>query len=81
MMGEMLLLQDMEREAATSFERALDSCQRMRSRPYLARTQLGLAEALDRIGEDAERAKDLRAAGRKTATELGMKPFLSLYNL
>ena len=81
MMGEMLLLLDREREAATSFERALDSCVRMRSRPYLARTQLGLAEALTRMGEDTDRAVELRADGKATAEDLGMAPALRLYRL
>ncbi|MGB0120566.1 MAG: AAA family ATPase, partial [Solirubrobacterales bacterium] len=81
MLGEMYLLQDLDREAATSFERAVKSCERMHARPLLARSRLGLAEALNRIGnpEGPERTKKLRQSGLEIAHDLGMSPILNRY--
>ena len=77
-LGTTYLLQDRFEEAATSFERALVSCERMRALPLSAHAQLGLAEALRQIDDpDAhERAAALREAGKTTALELGMHPLL-----
>ena len=77
-LGTTYLLQDRFQEAATSYERALASCERMRALPLSAHAQLGLAEALRQIEdpEAAARAAELREAGKTTALELGMHPLL-----
>lgn len=81
MLGEMYLLQDLDREAATSFERAVVTCEQMHARPHLARSRLGLAEALRRIGDPdgPDRPAELRESGLAIATELGMAPTLKRY--
>lgn len=77
-LGTNLLLQDRFEESATSFEKALTSCERMRALPLTAHARLGLAEALRQIDDPdaAERAGELREAGKTTALELGMQPLL-----
>ncbi|MDQ2623412.1 MAG: AAA family ATPase [Actinomycetota bacterium] len=77
-LGEMYLLTGDERSATTALERSLVTCEEMRSAPYLARTQLALAEALHRLGDPdgPERGYELREAGKLTALELGMQPAL-----
>lgn len=77
-LGTTYLLQERFEEAATSYERALTSCERMRALPLTAHAQLGLAEALRQIDdpEAPARAAELREAGKTTALELGMHPLL-----
>lgn len=70
--GEMRLLLDRPAEAAASFELALERSRAMRARPYIARSQAGLASALRGCGGDAARADALAAAAAATAAELGM---------
>jgi tetratricopeptide (TPR) repeat protein len=70
--GEMRLLQDRPAEAAASFEQALERARAMRARPYVARSQAGLASALRRCGGDHARADALAADAAATAAELGM---------
>lgn len=81
-LGELQLLAGNVREAATALERSLVTCEAMSSAPYLARTRLALAEALNRLDDpDGEaRSNDLRQAGLLAATELGMKPVLQRYS-
>jgi len=80
-LGELNLLTGDLTEAAAAFERSLLTCEEMSSAPYLARTRLGLGEALERLGgpADTERAAELSEAGRQVATELGMEPALNRY--
>ena len=70
--GALQLLLDRPAEAAASFERAIERSQAMRARPYDARSQAGLADALRRLrGDDASTA-ELEARAAATARELGM---------
>ncbi len=77
-LGELHLLAENDREAATSLERAMVTCERVGSAPYLARTKLALAEALERLGDPdgAERRKGLRDEGEEVARRLDMKAIL-----
>ncbi|HTU16306.1 MAG TPA: AAA family ATPase [Solirubrobacterales bacterium] len=81
LLGEMYLVQDRDREAATSLERSLSTCREMGARPYLARTALGLSEALRRLGDPdgPDRSAELFETGHSIALELGMRPVLSRY--
>jgi hypothetical protein len=60
--------------AIPTFELALEQSQRMRARPYVARSRAGLADALRRRGApgDAARAEELSAVAATDARELGM---------
>ncbi len=73
-LGLLELAQDRGAQAAASFEHALELSERMRARPYAARSRAGLAEALRRRGEpgDAARADELAARALAAARELGM---------
>ncbi len=76
--GELCLVQERDRDAATALENAIVTCEAMSARPFLARAQLALAEALRRLGDPdgEERTRALREAGECTAQELGMAPLL-----
>jgi len=69
--GMLQLLQDRPADAAASFEQAIERSLAMRARPYVARSQAGLAAALRARGEH-DRADGLEAAAAATARELGM---------
>jgi DNA-binding SARP family transcriptional activator len=73
-LGLMQLLQNRPRDAVTSFELALERSQRMRARPYVARSRAGLAQALRRrtAPNDAVTADELSARAAADARELGM---------
>ncbi len=77
--GELFLLQDRNREAATALENAVVTCEAMNARPCLARSELALAEALERIGnpDGPERTTQLKQHGLKIASELEMAPLLT----
>lgn len=79
--GELYLLQGRDREAATALENALVACERMSARPFQARANLALAEALDRLGspDGRERSNSLRTTGVALASELEMAPLLARY--
>ncbi len=79
--GELLLIQERDREAATAFENAVISSEAMNARPFLARSWLGLAEALNRIGnpDGKERPTKLRESGLEIARNLEMTPLLNRY--
>ncbi|HET8948968.1 MAG TPA: hypothetical protein VFN44_00615, partial [Solirubrobacteraceae bacterium] len=74
-LGVLQLAQGRVDEAAASFERALELSERMRARPYEARSCAGLAEALRRRGEpgDEARADELSARALAEARALGMR--------
>ncbi len=78
-LGEMRLIAGHDELSIAPFESAIEMCETMTSLPYMARAQLGLAEALMRTGKETERASSLHEAGRRTATELGMTPTLRQY--
>jgi DNA-binding SARP family transcriptional activator len=61
-------------DSIASFELALERAERMRARPYVARSRAGLAEALRRRAKpgDAERAEELAELAATDARELGM---------
>jgi class 3 adenylate cyclase/tetratricopeptide (TPR) repeat protein/DNA polymerase III delta prime subunit len=60
-------------DACGHFDDALAMAQSLGARPFVARTQLGLAAALAGSGRgDAVRVRELAAAARATARELGM---------
>jgi DNA-binding SARP family transcriptional activator len=61
-------------QAVEDFELALELCGRMRARPYLAHTQIHLAQVLEqrRAAGDAARARALREEGLRAARELDM---------
>lgn len=82
LLGEMYLLQNRDREAATALERSLVTCEEMEARPYLARTAMGLSEALRRLGDPdgPDRSADLFGTGRSIAHDLGMRPVLERYS-
>jgi tetratricopeptide (TPR) repeat protein len=65
-------------DAVEDFELALERSTCMRARPYLAHTQIRLAQVLQRRKGpgDARRARELRAHGLQTARELGMTRLL-----
>jgi DNA-binding SARP family transcriptional activator len=65
-------------QAIEDYEVALERSGRMRARPYLAHTQIRLAQVLElrRAPYDAARARGLRAEGLATARALGMKRLL-----
>jgi tetratricopeptide (TPR) repeat protein len=65
-------------QAVEDFELAFEQSNRMRARPYLAHTQVRLAQVLERRGAagDAARADTLRRDGLATARELGMTRLL-----
>ncbi len=73
-LGLVQLVQDRPGNAIAAFELALERSQRMRARPYVARSRAGLADALRRRAEpgDAARADDLSALAAADARELGM---------
>lgn len=78
-LGELHLLTGRDREAATLLERSLASCEAMDAAPYLARTKLALASALERLGDSdsKERWVDLRHQGEQVARKLDMRAILS----
>lgn len=80
-LAEMNLVLGDHRESATYFERAMVTCEAMNARAYLARAQLGLAEALVALGnpDASERPAALRELGLGTAERLGMAPWLERY--
>lgn len=73
-LGLVQLAQDRPDDAVASFELALERAERMRARPYVARSRAGLAEALRRRAQpdDAERAEELAELAAADARELGM---------
>ncbi|MBN8866736.1 MAG: AAA family ATPase [Solirubrobacterales bacterium] len=77
-LGELHLQVGEDREAATSLERALVTCEAMESAPYLARTRLALANALEHLGDPdgAERREELRRQGEEVARRLDMQAIL-----
>lgn len=81
LLGEVELIQGRHREAATAFENAIVTCEDMRALPFLARAQLGLAEALRHLGDPdgKDRTLTLHEAGKGTALDLGMKPLLNRF--
>jgi len=72
--GVVQLVQGRAAAAAESFELALELSERMRARPYAARSRAGLAAALRLGGEpgDAARAEELSARATGDAEALGM---------
>jgi tetratricopeptide (TPR) repeat protein len=72
--GLLRLVQGRADDAIPSFELALERSHAMRARPYVARSQAGLAAALRVRGAsgDAGRAAELEAKARDAARELGM---------
>ena len=76
--GELLLVQGLDREAATALENAIITCEAMSARPFLARARLGLAEALGRLGDPdgAGRSARLRETGLEIAEDLGLAPLI-----
>ena len=70
-LGLTQLHQGRAEEAIASFEKAIALSMAMRARPYVARSQFGIAQALRLRGEDA-RAAELEAQALATARELGM---------
>ncbi|MDQ2623188.1 MAG: AAA family ATPase, partial [Actinomycetota bacterium] len=76
--GELCLVQERSRDAATALENAVVTCETMGARPFLARAQTGLAEALTLLGhpDGEERSVSLRQSGVAIAHELDMKPLL-----
>ncbi len=77
-LGELHLLTGEYREAATALERALVSCESMDAVPYLARTRLALANALEALGDPdgQERRLRLRHEGEEVARRLDMQAIL-----
>ena len=77
-LGELHLLTGDHREAATSLERALVSCEAMDAVPYLARTRLALAAAFEEMGDPdgRERRLELRHEGKEVAKRLDMQAIL-----
>jgi hypothetical protein len=77
-LGELHLLTGNHREAATSLERALVSCEAMDAVPYLARTRLALAAAFEAMGDPdgQERRLRLRHEGEEVAKRLEMQAIL-----
>ncbi len=77
-LGELYLLTGEHREAATALERALVSCEAMDAIPYLARTRLALANALEALGDPdgQERRLRLRHEGEEVARRLDMQAIL-----
>jgi hypothetical protein len=73
-MGVLQLLQGRGDDAVASFEHALQRSRAMRARPYVARSQAGLAGGLRLRGApgDAERAAELEEQALEAARELGM---------
>jgi hypothetical protein len=73
-LGLVQLTQDRPDDAVASFELALERAGRMRARPYVARSRVGLAEALRRRPQqdDAGRAEELAELAAADARELGM---------
>ena len=67
------------RTRSAAFEQALERSERMRARPYVARSRAGLAEALRRRAEpgDAARAEELSALAAADARALGMTRLLA----
>ena len=76
--GLLRLLEDRAEEAIAAFEQALERSERMRARPYVARSRAGLAEALRRRAGpgDAARAEELSALAAADARALGMSRLL-----
>lgn len=77
-LGELQLMTGDLREAATALERSLVTCEAMGSTPYLARTKLALAAALEAMNDPdgRERRKQLRSEGEEVANALGMEAIL-----
>lgn len=77
-LGELHLLAGNHREAATALERALIACETMDAVPYLARTRLALAAALEALGDPdgKERRLTLRHEGEVVARRLDMQAIL-----
>ena len=69
--GALRLLMDRPEAAAAAFELALERSETMRARPYVARSQAGLAAARRVLGE-RDRADELASRAAATARELGM---------
>ena len=69
--GALRLLMDRPEAAAAAFELALERSETMRARPYVARSQAGLAAALRVLGE-RDRADEIASRAAATARELGM---------
>ena len=76
--GMLNVLRGQPEKAARYFVVAAEKCELMGARPYLARSQAGLAEALRRIGgtKDLERAATLEEEARAIARELEMTRLL-----
>jgi tetratricopeptide (TPR) repeat protein len=77
-LGLVQLVQGHVQAAIPTFELAIERSERMRARPYVARSRAGLAEALRRRGGpgDAARAEELSALAAADARELGMTRLL-----
>ncbi|MEM9454983.1 MAG: BREX system ATP-binding domain-containing protein [Myxococcota bacterium] len=54
------------------FERALELHRRVHAEPFTALTLLQFSEALDRLGRDPERAREMASRAREQAQQLGM---------
>jgi hypothetical protein len=81
LLGEMYLVQQRYREAATALENSAVTCKTMNARPFLARSQLALAEAFGRMDhpDGPERTAELRESGLAIAKDLEMAPVLEQY--
>ncbi len=77
-LGELHLMVGDHRQAATSLERALVTCEAMDSVPYLARTRLALAVAFEELGDPDGQERRLRLAhdGEEVARRLDMQAVL-----
>ncbi|HMT05787.1 MAG TPA: AAA family ATPase [Solirubrobacterales bacterium] len=77
-LGELHLLVGEFRKAATALERSLITCEAMDAIPYLARTRLALASALENLGDPdgQERRLQLRHDGEEVARRLDMQAIL-----
>jgi DNA-binding SARP family transcriptional activator len=81
LLGEMYLVQERFREAATALENSIIACESMNARPFLARSQVALAEALSRLNDPdgQKRTTELRESGLAIAKDLEMAAVLARY--
>lgn len=71
-LGRLAALLGHETATHAYFERALELHRRVHAEPFTALTLLQFSEALDRLGRDPERARDMAHRAREYAQRLGM---------